>query len=312
MRALWLLALLLSAQLCAVERGSAEGETGAAPVPNPSVNPSVETSLQFSVVRGRLGSVGADSDRPIQPHPRRGLALRASDTAQQMLANLMRIGTVEVRGNYRLQREHLLELAGLSGAQLPWAWELSPREIQQRLLQNSWIEAVQVRSNILPYSLRLEVVEAEPWMIAEYEKHSWLVSRSGNLLQPLSTLQGADLILETTELPRLDGLDAQGDVESYLASANARFIYAVKLLKLLSSAGELPFAVERYTLLPNGGMLLQPTQSSGAPKVAVALNSFSDAERVHANLKLVLADLQKRGERASRIDLRFKHQAVVE
>ena len=243
---------------------------------------------------------------------RRGLALRVADTLDGVVTNLARVGAVELRGNYRLQREHVLELAGLRGGRRPWAWELTPREIRRRLLQNAWIESVQVESSILPYALRLQIVEAEPWMIAEYEKHSWLVSREGSLLQPLSSLQGADLILETTELARLDGLDAQGEVESYLASPNARFIYAVKLIKLLNSAGEVPFSVERYTLLPNGGMLLQPSAESGLPKVAVALNSFSEAERVHANLKLVLNDLQKRGERATRIDLRFKNQAVVE
>ncbi len=268
------------------------------------------SGLRFSVVRGRLGTTEAEAPQIVPV--RKGLAIRAKEAVEQTVTNLARIGSVEVRGNYRLQRAHVLELAGLAGERPLWAWELTPREIQQRLLQNSWIESVQVQSTILPYSLKLQIVEAEPWMIAEYEKHSWLVSRSGALLQPLSSLQGADLILETTELPRLDGLDAQGEVDSYLASANARFIYAVKLIKLLLSAGELPFAVERYTLLPNGGMLLQPAAESGFPKVAVALNSFSEAERVHTNLKLVLADLQKRGERASRIDLRFKHQAVVE
>ena len=125
---------------------------------------------------------------------RRGLALRVADTLDGVVTNLARVGAVELRGNYRLQREHVLELAGLRGGRRPWAWELTPREIRRRLLQNAWIESVQVESSILPYALRLQIVEAEPWMIAEYEKQliAFVDSKYPQIFETLRTKKQLD------------------------------------------------------------------------------------------------------------------------
>ncbi|MFN8389283.1 MAG: FtsQ-type POTRA domain-containing protein [Bdellovibrionota bacterium] len=224
--------------------------------------------------------------------------------------NLLQFSKIEVRGNYRLHADQIIRAAGLDST--PWLWDVTEDRVRNKLLHSPWVESADLRVRPFPAALELRVTEAEPWMIAEYEKHSWLVSRKGILLQTLDTLRDPELILETTELPRLDGLDPQPMVESYLSSANARFGYATKLIRLLQSAGELPFAVERFTLLQNGSIKLVPQQRTETQEVLLAAQSFDDASSSLDRLRRVLEDLRKRGEHVRRIDLRFKNQAIIE
>ena len=226
--------------------------------------------------------------------------------------NLLQLGSIELKGNYRLDADEILAAAGLTRAL--WLWQVDPREIEQKLLNSPWIESVSLDLQPYPARIKIQITEAEPWLIAEYERHSWLVSRKGVLLQTLDTLHDSETILETTELARLDGLDSLPAIETYLSSANARFVFAVKLIRMLQSAGELPFHVERYTLLPNGTVRLMPQQSefSAATEFLVAAQDFEEAASCVQRLRLVINDLKARNEHPRRVDLRFKNQAIIE
>lgn len=237
-----------------------------------------------------------------------GFTRTSSALWSRIEGRVLRLSQVTVRGNYRLDQATILKTAKLDDA--PYLWAVSPEAIREKLLSLPWIDEASVTLAPYPARATIEVQEAEPWLIAEYEKHSWLVSQKGNLLQALDTLDNADVILETTELPRLDGLQSQASLESYLSSANARFRYAVKAIKLLLAGGELPFPVERYTLLPNGALALHP--EGGSPQVLVAIRSHEEAQQTVGRLRSVLEDLTARGEQAQRIDLRFRNQAIVE
>ena len=229
--------------------------------------------------------------------------------AEQLKSSLLYVSDVKVSGNYRLTETQLRNLAGLHSA--PGVWQVDIAQMRRSLLQSPWIEEVDISSTLYPASLKINIKEAELWFIAEYEQHSWLVSRKGRLIQALDTLDNPDIILETTELERLDGLNLQAGAENFLSSANARFLHAVNLMKLFESAGEFPFAVERYTLLPGGGMKLTPASAS-YPQVLLSAENLDEAVLRLKRLKSVLTDLERRSEKAHRIDLRFHNQAIVE
>jgi cell division septal protein FtsQ len=238
-------------------------------------------------------------------------AVTTSATAARLEDHLLRIKDVQVQGNSRLQTSEILRAAGLDTES--WIWNTSADSVRSHLLDLPWIESAEVILQPFPARMKISLRESQPWLIAEYERRSWLVGKNGAMLQTLDTITNPDVILETTDLPRLDGLDSQVLPESYLASANARFLYAAKLIRLLQSAGTLPFSVERYTLLPNGSMKLTPARREPpAPEVLIAAENLDDAQLALQRLDSVQADLLKRGEHARRIDLRFKNQVIVE
>lgn len=235
--------------------------------------------------------------------------MRFRSRLEEAGANLFRYSRLAVRGNYRVSDDEILRRAALNDA--PWMWQTSREEIERRVKENPWIESVSLEKSFFPLTLTVDVVEAEPWIIAEYDHRSWIVSRSGNLVQTLAAITDSDLILETTELPRLDGLQPQ-PLSGSLSSANARFLFAVRSIKLLRSAGDLPFEVGRYRLLPAGGLVIHPADDATLPQIVLLVQTLDDAETALGRLKAVLADLSKRGERPRRIDLRFDRQVVIE
>lgn len=222
--------------------------------------------------------------------------------------NLLRLSRVELKGTYRVDKQEMLSYLGLSPTASLFSTVLP--NLGARLAQHPWVEKFKIDYRLYPLALEISIEEREPWLIAEYEKHSWLVSTEGHLIQPLDSLKNKELIFETTELPRLDGLDPLVGKDSFLNSANARFNYARQQLRFLQ-ASSLPFSVERYTLLPNGEMRLSPAERNNL-EVILLCQDYEEAKLLSARLKSVLADLDSRGEKARRIDLRFKNQVVVD
>ena len=252
----------------------------------------------------RGGSFRKQFENMLEP-----LRLRFERNLRMLGDNLLTFRTPKIEGNYRLQGEEILWSAGL--ASNSWIWDLSPGEIQNRIEQLPWIEQAQLNVGILPSSVTISVKEAEPWLVAEYEGSSWLVSSSGKLLQTLSSIKNPDLVVEVGELPRLDGLEAEPGVESYLASANARFVYAAKLVKFIEMGGDVPFPFDRITLLRTGGLRVTPVDKEKYPEVLLTASSLEETSDALQRLTLVLGDLEKRNERAKQIDLRFNNQAIL-
>ncbi len=237
------------------------------------------------------------------------LTTRGAALFREVSDSLFHFSRVDFEGLYRLTRAEVFKLSGLD--ENPPVWAVMPKEFKKRLLRNPWIEAANV--TVLPYPATVTVTirEAEPWFIAEYERHSWIVSREGKLVQALDTLDNSDIILETAELPRLDGLASSTESDSALSSSNARFVHAIRLMKFFRAAGELPFPVMRYTLLPGGGLKVQSALPE-MPEIFLFAENLSDAIQRLQRLSSVLADLERRGEKPKRIDLRFQNQAIVE
>lgn len=227
------------------------------------------------------------------------------------LENLFVIQHLRLSGLDRLSEANLLRSVDLEYPPKKAVWEVDWSGLSERIKSQPWVEGADFRLSVMPLVLDIEVKEAKPWLIAEYEHDSWLVSESGSLVQPLSALKNGSLILETADLARLDGLEAKENVSSMLNSANARFKFAIRQLKILREAGEFPFVIDRYSLLPDGALELNPGPASPLPKVIISISSANDATDKLERLRLVLSDSSKRLENLRNVDLRFLNQAIV-
>jgi cell division septal protein FtsQ len=174
-----------------------------------------------------------------------------------------------------------------------------------------WINEAKITSAVFPGRVSIHVREEEPWIVAEYRGHSWLVSQRGTLLQTLDSLNNSELIMEISELPRLGGLQAESSSRSFLRSENVRFDYALQLLEMFEMAGGFPFQVERITLEADGALRITAMDIKTTPEIFVQASTLAEARHSLQKLKAVLADLAQRSEHASRIDLRFLNQAIV-
>ncbi len=229
------------------------------------------------------------------------------ESAQTVLGNVFRLTRVELEGVYHADTDALLKRAGFD--RRPWLWQLSSRVIAAKLRSEPWIEKVSLRWQFLPLALTVLICEHEPWFIAEMGEDTWLVSRAGTQVANLSALDDPDLIIESSRLARVDGIGGIG--EDTAGTANARFQYAVRVMTLLDAAGGMPFSADRYSVLPHGGLLVQPKDVGKDPQVLVQVESFSQAREALNRLRAALDDLQRRGEAAETLDLRFAGQVVV-
>ncbi|MCB0324855.1 MAG: FtsQ-type POTRA domain-containing protein [Bdellovibrionales bacterium] len=228
---------------------------------------------------------------------------------ERLAANVFRVSSVRIEGNYRVPDRVILRSADLLIP--PSVFEADLQGRREQLLRMPWIAEATIETDIFPNRILLTVKEKEPWLVAEYEGHSWLVDRSGTLIETLTAPINAELVLEMSELPRLGGLDAKENVQSFLRSPNARFEYAIETLRLLELAGGLPFAVERYELLPQGAIRVSALDLRGAPEILLAPTDLDSAQTAIRQLGAVLSDLTQRNEQAREIDLRYQGQAVV-
>ena len=230
-----------------------------------------------------------------------------------ILQNLVSYRGIQFDGTERYSEPDLKRLIefheGVSFFQTP------PGQVQERLRKLAWIERAEVKTKFFPLRLSVGLQEAEPWLVAEFKDESWLLSREGKLLQSLKALASPSVVMETMNLPRLEG-----------AGDSLRLKAAVQQIKILEGAGGPPWSVERYTLLDHGELQLTFSDMSlqaelersgeGAPKTTVQKAVFrvedvASARESLNRLSKVAEDLRKRGEVAEIVDLRFRQQAIV-
>ncbi|MCC6221381.1 MAG: FtsQ-type POTRA domain-containing protein [Deltaproteobacteria bacterium] len=259
-----------------------------------------------SVIEGVRGESEASSERVGIERFKRSFL----DGGLKVLGRLLAVSPPRIQGNYYLSEADIISAVGLN-RQL-WIWQYWRSDVRKALMEHSWIQEATFEWRIYPLELLLNIKEEEPWLVAEFANTTWLISRSSKTLQPLRSLRDSELIVITSNLPRLDGIDVGADMEKRASRTEKRLNEALNLLRLFRIAGDFPFEIERFTLLEDSGVLVTPIDARTKPKLIVTANTFSDAKAILENIKVVLGDLEKRGEHADTIDLRFKGQAIVQ
>jgi hypothetical protein len=215
----------------------------------------------------------------------------------------------DIRGLNRIPVERILSSLGIRIGE-----RISQSTFDTLLLHLSshpWIDEFSVSTSIFPQYVHVNVKEAQPWLVADYETTQWLVSTRGVLLDPLPSISDPSLILESGNLPRLYGLKDTGSEVSFLSSANERLRYSLKSLEYVELAGGFPFTYETIFLLPMGNLLVEPLESDMGERVYFTVLSLQDAHAVISKYETVIKDIKSRGEKANEIDLRFKGQVIV-
>ncbi len=268
---------------------------------------------ELQAPRGALSPIESnepDDDSRLQSSIRRGVAIMKAGL-DEISRNVFKVGQIEIKGLIHLNRKEVLEALGWNG-EAPYLWQALPGYVQYKISALPWTKAVQVSISLMPLSMKIALTESEPWIVAEYEHDSWLVDDQGKLVSNISMLgKKGDIVVQAASLPRLDGIDVPDESNGFLDSANSRLSHALNSVKIITEQKLVPFNVERYSLLSDGSLLLIPEMGSSNPELKMKVTCESDGERTSLLLKQVLADLAKRGERASSIDLRYENQIIV-
>jgi cell division protein FtsQ len=212
-----------------------------------------------------------------------------------MRERLAVVQQVRVEGARYLDASRIAEIAGLERGDDLFALDFE--RARQALLLHPRIARASVGAAWLR-NVKVSIVEREPVLLVRHGV-PWEVDSAGVLLQPLARGVVADV-------PLLTGPDFSRfragtqvltpEVRRGLAWAQA---LAARDLQLAGEVSELDVADERVTglLMMNGTKVLAPAWPPGV--------------RCLSALRVVLADLQRRGVVASEVDLRFDGQVVV-
>ena len=222
---------------------------------------------------------------------------------------LAKIDQIHFKGIERSNEQVLKRLFTVS--RQPWIWEVSPLHISNLIMKSPWIEKVETEWSFFPIEITITVNEIEPWLIAEIDSVSWLISKNGKIVIEVSKINDANLQIELSNLPRLSGLVLDKELATIIPSRELQLKHALQLIKNLELAGGMPFEIEQYSLLPGNSLLLVPIDSVSYPSVRIKASTVEEAEEKLYGLRLILKDLELRGEIKSIVDLRFEGQGVV-
>lgn len=218
--------------------------------------------------------------------------------------NRFRLQEVNVSGVNHTPHEDLYKL--IPAKPYPYVWSVPAGRLQKKLDHLPWIASSKVEKSYFPPALTIEIEEEEPLLVVDIGNHSWLVSRSGVLLQPLEVIEDGDLVVEASSLPRLTGLGLRKG-----KSEDEVFRDVIRLISEIDAFGGVPFVVEQYEVIEGDGVKIIPSDELNIPSVLIASADASDTEEKVKALGKVFADLRHRGEKALSLDLRFSGQVVV-
>jgi hypothetical protein len=261
----------------------------------------------------KLSSEGLALETSVLAADVESYSLQFGDYLSREFQERFAISKIVISGDYRCSERDIAKASKVRQRQL--AWDISLEQTKQNVESLPWIKSATVSYDVLPMRLLIEVKEVEPWIVAKLGEESWLVSDAGTLIEPLSDLSNPELVMETSTLPRLQGLSTikienSRLPESLFSSANARFHYAVAQLKLLEMAETLDYDYELVRLQEDGSLRITAVNPDKSD-VILRVRSLEQAKSDGLKLRLVTQDLAKRGEKPNEIDLRFSSQAVV-
>jgi len=225
-----------------------------------------------------------------------GLALVAACLPWRQLRE--RVGVlqeVRVEGALYLDAARVGEIAGLHAGDDLISLDLE--RARQALLLDPRISRAEVTRAWLR-DVRVRIVEREPVLVVTHGT-PWEVDSAGVLLQPLARGVTADVPLLTgPDLSRQQAGTQVLTVEVRRGLAWVRAL-AARDLRLAEGVSEVDVSDPLATgvLLENGTRVLAPAWPPGA--------------RALSALRVVLADLHRRGVLAGEVDLRFENQVVV-
>lgn len=203
------------------------------------------------------------------------------------------VAAVEVEGLSRVSEETVLQAAGVTPGTSLLA--VDPRAVAARVEALPGVKQARVIRG-LPRRVTVRVEEREPYALVNAEGLVW-IDAEGYLVGP-ERRPGAP------GLPILSGIARNGVGGGRAPSS--RIVAGLALVRAVQRAGgQMAGRISEIDLAPDDGPVLYTTDGA---EVRVGDTDWS--ERL-TRLDGVLADLERRGERVSSVDLRFRDLVVL-
>ena len=189
---------------------------------------------------------------------------------------------IQVEGVKRLSREQILEKANVSLNTCTFWVNLSA--ITRQIESLNLVKRAEVR-RVLPSTLQMRIVEREPFACWRCEDGFWEVDDEGVIL---------GRVPESSNLPLIIGVSPESNDQLKLS------------LNILRFTQKIGFSLQKIDFSSSSTGIIAYLEEG----IVLLINERSYIESL-SYLPLVLKDLEKRGEKVSRIDFRFSDQIVV-
>ena len=190
---------------------------------------------------------------------------------------------IQVEGVKRLSREQILEKANVSLNTCTFWVNLSV--ITRQIESLDLVKRAEVR-RVLPSTLQMRIVEREPFACWRCEDGFWEVDDEGVIL---------GRVPESSNLPLIIGVSPE---------SNDQLKLSLNILRFTQKTG---FSLQKIDFSSSSTGIIAYLEEG----IVLLINERSYIESL-SYLPLVLKDLEKRGEKVSRIDFRFSEQIVVQ
>ena len=112
---------------------------------------------------------------------------------KSFVEKLTPLETIDVEGNSYLSDRKVVEVAGLESGMSMLA--VDSNRVLKKLRSHAWISSAQLKKYYFSKKIMLSVQEEVPWIVLDYgpSKPSWVVARSGILLQPTAEIRDNNL-----------------------------------------------------------------------------------------------------------------------
>lgn len=197
---------------------------------------------------------------------------------------------ITVRGNRRLPRDEVLRLAGVeAGSSI---WDASPDMIRANLLHTPWVRDAEVHREF-PNGLTIAINERRPAAIVQLDELHYVDAR-GQVLG----LVGAD---DSRDFPLITGLSTPA-AKAYSEAGIRRALRLIRLCARDSLLGP----VSEIAIDKDYGATVFPLR----PAIGVHVGWGNWRQKLGSSLR-VLQAWEGRTDQVQRIDLSFRHRAVV-
>lgn len=201
-------------------------------------------------------------------------------------------------------------------------------ELDTSLSSFPWIKSYEKSLSFFPLSLNLKMKYEKPELIVSSLQSDWLLSKDKKVLgdffhiQKLLNQEGLNKIMEEWDLSdliriRRDSkqtisrkLDSSFQVESAVEFFDSDLIPVIDFAIEAKDLGGFPFIVDSIILEKGDEIKIIPKDEKFV--VLMKLSDSSHSKKALEMLPRVYRDLKARNELATKIDLRFQNQAIVE
>jgi len=203
----------------------------------------------------------------------------------KLLAEKFYVREIEILGNYRLEREDILNIIKIKKGES--LFKLDLEEIHKKLRQNPWVKNVAIKKQ-LPGTLLINIEEAVPKALLSIKKRLYLIDENGKILERISN----------DSIPFLPVIKDIAPQNKKAISEALKLVDALNKKNVFAGYESLEIGLESYGL----------TMNVDGELIKIGYGNYS--EKFDRWIKLE-PEIRKKGVPLKYVDLRFKDSVIV-